>query len=221
MKRKQVRIDAEKCLGCGACARTCHQGVIEMKDGKAVATQIHACDGLQRCLPMCPADAISFELVEVEEQVTPTGCPGNVVQVLDSRDTNSQETTAAEVPSELQQWPVQIKLVPTQTAYFENANLLIAADCTAFTYGNFHRDFIRNHIVLIGCPKLDEGEYSQKLAEIIKYNNIRSIQVVRMEVPCCGGLEFATKRALEISGKEIELNVTTISLKGEILSPKL
>ncbi len=198
MIRKQVKIDSEKCVGCGACARTCHQSVIEMQGGKAVATKIHACDGLERCLPMCPADAISFELVEVE----------------------GVEEVAVEETSqgELQQWPVQIQLVPVQAPYFHDANLLVAADCTAFTYGNFHQDFIRNHTVVIGCPKLDEEDYSIKLAEIIKHNQIQSIQVVRMEVPCCGGLEWATRKAVELSGKAIDLKVITISITGKVLS---
>ncbi len=228
MKRRIIKIDADKCNGCGACAAACHEGAIEMIDGKAVLTRENYCDGLGDCLPACPVDAISFEEREApayDEQAVrrakevaaplPCGCPGKQARAIKREPAPAVPRSAAQ--SQLSQWPCQIKLVPTGAPYFDGANLLIAADCTAFAYGNFHSDFIRNHITLIGCPKLDQGDYAEKLTEIIKSNNIKSVKVVRMEVPCCGGIENAVKRALMQSGKFIPWQVITISTDGRIL----
>lgn len=230
MLRKIIKIDEEKCNGCGACAGACHEGAIEMINGKAVLTREDYCDGLGDCLPACPTDAISFEEREApaynEEAVRqakmqkfgvklPCGCPGTNSKAIKREPTAPVKST--EVQSQLSQWPCQIKLVPVNAPYFENANLLIAADCTAYSYGSFHNDFIRNHITLIGCPKLDEGDYAEKLTQIIANNNIKSVKVVRMEVPCCGGIENAVKRALIASGKFIPWQVVTISTDGKIL----
>ena len=230
MIRKIIKIDEEKCNGCGACAAACHEGAIEMVNGKAKLTREDYCDGLGDCLPACPTDAISFEEREApaydEEAVRkakmknfdvklPCGCPGTASKAI-KRDTSTQLKAAA-VTSQLSQWPCQIKLVPVNAPYFENANLLIAADCTAYAYGNFHNDFIRNHITLIGCPKLDEGDYAEKLTQIIANNNIKSVKIVRMEVPCCGGIENAVKRALQASGKFIPWQVITVSTDGRII----
>ena len=230
MLRKIIKIDEEKCNGCGACAAACHEGAIEMINGKARLTREDYCDGLGDCLPACPVDAISFEEREApaydEEAVRqakmksfgvklPCGCPGTQSKAIKREAAPAVKATS--VQSELTQWPCQIKLVPVNAPYFENANLLIAADCTAFAYGNFHQDFIRNHITLIGCPKLDEGDYSDKLTEIIRNNNIKSVKVVRMEVPCCGGIENAVKKALMASGKFIPWQVVTITTDGKIL----
>ena len=230
MLRKIIKIDEEKCNGCGACAAACHEGAIEMINGKAKLTRLDFCDGLGDCLPACPVDAISFEEREApaynEEAVLkakadkknatlPCGCPGTNARAI-KREAQPQLKPQS-IQSQLTQWPCQIKLVPVNAPYFENANLLVAADCTAFAYGNFHQDFIRNHITLVGCPKLDEGDYSEKLTEIIKNNNIKSVKVVRMEVPCCGGIENAVKKALMASGKFIPWQVVTISTDGKIL----
>lgn len=226
MIRKIIRIDEEKCNGCGACAVACHEGAIEMIGGKARLTREDYCDGLGDCLPACPVDAISFEEREAPaydqeavqrakgERKLPCGCPGTQLKSIE-RVVNPASTAAAD--SQLKQWPVQIKLVPVTAPYFDNANLLVAADCTAFAYGNFHNEFIRNRITLIGCPKLDEGNYAEKLTDIISHNNIKSLTVVRMEVPCCGGIEIAAKNALKESGKLIPWNVITISTDGKIL----
>ncbi len=230
MLRKIIKIDEEKCNGCSACAQACHEGAIEMINGKAVLTREDYCDGLGDCLPACPMDAISFEVREApaynekavlnakKQRTAPTlpcGCPGTNSKVIKRESTAPARST--EVQSQLAQWPCQIKLVPINAPYFENANLLVAADCTAFAYGNFHNDFIRNHITLIGCPKLDEGDYAEKLTQIITNNNIKSVKIVRMEVPCCGGLENSVKRALQASGKFIPWQVVTITTNGKIL----
>ena len=192
MIRKIIKIDEEKCNGCGVCASACHEGAIEMINGKARLTREDYCDGLGNCLPACPTGAIS-----IEEREAPAF--------------NEAAVLAAK------QWPVQIKLVPVTAPYFENANLLIAADCTAYSYTNFYNEFIRNRITLIGCPKLDEGDYADKLTQIIANNNIKSVTVTRMEVPCCGGIENAVKRALQASSKFIPWRVVTISTDGRIL----
>ena len=230
MLRKIIKIDSDKCNGCGLCAEACHEGAIEMINGKAKLTREDYCDGLGDCLPACPVDAISFEVREAPaydeaavwkakaEKEAPAhicGCPGTRAKAI--KRESSQPFKAADVRSQLAQWPCQIKLVPVNAPYFDNANLLIAADCTAFAYGNFHQDFIRNHITLIGCPKLDEGDYSQKLTEIIRNNNIKSVKVVRMEVPCCSGIENAVKKALIQSGKFIPWQVVVVSTDGKIL----
>ena len=231
MLRKIIKIDEEKCNGCGACAAACHEGAIEMVNGKAKLTREDYCDGLGDCLPACPTDAITFELREAPAydeaavlaakaakgvKPIPGGCPGMRSMAI-RREAPAEAATAAPVTSQLTQWPVQIKLVPIRAPYFENANLLVAADCTAFAYGNFHNEFIRNHITLIGCPKLDEGDYAEKLTAIIANNSIKSLTIVRMEVPCCGGIEQAAKRALQASGKFIPWRVVTISTDGRIL----
>ncbi|MBP1564012.1 MAG: 4Fe-4S binding protein [Oscillospiraceae bacterium] len=229
MIRKIIRIDEEKCNGCGACANACHEGAIEMVDGKARLTREDYCDGLGDCLPACPTNAISFEEREApaydeaavlaekakKHSSLPCGCPGTQSKAIKREDNSRAASAPAE--SQLSQWPVQIKLVPVNAPYFDGANLLVAADCTAFAYGSFHSDFIRNHITLIGCPKLDEGDYAEKLTAIIANNNIKSVTVVRMEVPCCGGIENAVKRALQASGKFIPWRVAVISTDGKIL----
>lgn len=195
MIRKIIKINEEKCNGCGACALACHEGAIEMIGGKAKLTRENYCDGLGDCLPACPMDAISFE-----EREAPA------------------YDEAAVLASKRVQWPVQIKLVPVKASFFDGANLLIAADCTAYAYSQFHQQFMKNRITLIGCPKLDQTDYAEKLTAIIKENDIRSITVTRMEVPCCGGMEYAVKRAIQASGKFLPWNVVTISIDGRILN---
>lgn len=231
MIRKIIKIDEEKCNGCGACAAACHEGAIEMVNGKAKLTREDYCDGLGDCLPACPTNAITFEEREApaynEEAVRqaqmqkigvrlPCGCPGTQSKAIQRENTIQSELTS-HITSQLSQWPCQIKLVPVNAPYFDNANLLIAADCTAYAYGNFHNEFIRNHITLIGCPKLDDGDYSEKLTQIIANNSIKSVTIVRMQVPCCGGIENAAKRALQASGKFIPWRVVTISTDGRIV----
>ena len=230
MIRRIIRIDEDKCIGCGLCAKACHEGAIEMIDGKAKLTREDYCDGLGDCLPACPVDAISFEEREApaydeaavkkaqaqkKAAKLPCGCPGSQSKAI--HRTACETPVHQSVPSQLRQWPVQIKLVPVNAPYFDGANLLIAADCTAYAYANFHQDFIRNRITLIGCPKLDEGDYAQKLTAIIANNNIKSVTIVRMEVPCCGGIENSAKRALQASGKFIPWQVVTISTDGRVL----
>ena len=230
MIRKIIKIDEEKCNGCGVCVIACHEGAIDMIDGKAKLVRENYCDGLGDCLPACPVDAISFEEREApaydEEAVKqaqlkksadalPCGCPGTQSKTLKSETISPVSTQS--IQSQLMQWPCQIKLVPVNAPYFEDANLLIAADCTAYAYGNFHNEFIRNHITIIGCPKLDEGDYRDKLTQIIASNNIKSVKIVRMEVPCCGGIENAAKKAIEDSGKFIPWQVVTISTDGKII----
>lgn len=230
MLRKIIKIDEQECNGCGACAVACHEGAIEMINGKARLTREDYCDGLGDCLPACPTNAITFEEREAAEynetavneakakklgSKLACGCPGTQSKAI--KREHSVLTKSSSVPSQLSQWPCQIKLVPINAPYFEDANLLIAADCTAFAYGSFHNEFIRNHITLIGCPKLDEGDYSEKLTQIIANNNIKSVKIVRMEVPCCGRIENAVKRALQASGKFIPWQVVTISTDGKII----
>ena len=229
MIRKIIKIDEEKCNGCGACAAACHEGAIEMINGKAKLTREDYCDGLGDCLPACPVDAISFEEREAPaydeaavlkakaQKSTPVhvGCPGMQARMM-NRQNAAPVVSAAAPQSQLMQWPVQIKLVPIKAPYFEGANLLIAADCTAYAYANFHNEFIRNRITLIGCPKLDEGDYAEKLTAIIANNNIKSVTIVRMEVPCCGGIENAAKRAIQASGKFLPWQVVTITTDGHI-----
>ena len=209
MIRKIIKIDEEKCNGCGLCAAACHEGAIDIIDGKAKLTREHYCDGLGDCLPACPMDAISFE-----EREAPAY---DEAAVLAAKAKKYEQTRQAEVMSQLRNWPVQIKLVPVNAPYFNGANLLIAADCTAYAYGNFHNELMRNRITLIGCPKLDGVDYTEKLTQIIANNHIKSVTIVRMEVPCCGGIENAAKRALQASGKFIPWSVVTISTDGKIL----
>ncbi|MFR5601530.1 MAG: ATP-binding protein [Lachnospiraceae bacterium] len=203
MIRRIIQIDEEKCNGCGACAEACHEGAIGMIDGKAKLLRDDYCDGLGDCLPTCPTGAITFverEAAEYDEAA--------VQENMKKRGKKS---------SQLGQWPCQIKLVPVNAPYFQGAKLLIAADCTAFAYANLHNDFMKGKITLMGCPKLDSVDYSEKLTEIIKNNDIQSVTIVRMEVPCCGGLEMAAKKALQASGKFIPWQVVTISIDGTVL----
>lgn len=230
MIRKIIKINEDKCNGCGACAAACHEGAIEMINGKAKLTREDYCDGLGDCLPACPVDAITFEereapaydekaVLEAKEKKNsplPCGCPGTQSKSI-NRELSSLDMTSVAPQSQLSQWPVQIKLVPINAPYFDGANLLIAADCTAYAYANFHNEFIRNHVTLIGCPKLDSVDYTDKLTAIITNNDIKSVTVVRMEVPCCGGIENAAKRALQASGKFIPWRIVTISTDGRIL----
>lgn len=227
MIRRIIQIDEEKCNGCGACAAACHEGAIGMVDGKAKLLRDDYCDGLGDCLPTCPTGAITFverEAAAYDEAAVkanqqkkanlPCSCPGSNVKKIQRNSV--VDTKIPEISSRLSQWPVQIKLAPINAPYFDGANLLIAADCTAYAYGNFHEKFIKNHITLIGCPKLDNTDYSEKLTEIIRLNDIKSVTVVRMEVPCCGGIEHAVKTALQNSGKFIPWQVKVISTDGNI-----
>lgn len=264
MVRQIIKIDEEKCNGCGICATACHEGAIGLIDGKAKLLRDDYCDGLGDCLPSCPVGAISFETREAEaydekavaehmyrkkqgerqennsakarnpvtgtQQMTGNdllmeghGCPGSRIRQMNraiqnpSEQTGNDRTSPAPCTSQLGNWPVQIKLAPVKAPYFEGAKLLIAADCTAYSYANFHQEFIKGKVTLIGCPKLDEIDYSEKLTEIIRQNDIQSVTIIRMEVPCCGGLEMAAKKALQESGKFIPWQVVTISIDGSVL----
>jgi len=238
MLRKIIKIDEEKCNGCGACANACHEGAIGMVNGKAKLLRDDYCDGFGDCLPGCPTGAITFEMREAAEydeaavlenkqkkaqaamrqKPAFTGCPGHQMHTFHRDADETPEAPAATASrSRLGQWPCQIKLVPTNAPYFAGAKLLIAADCTAYAYARMHEDFMRGKITLIGCPKLDSVDYSEKLTAILKNNDIQSVTIVRMEVPCCGGLEMAAKRALQNSGKFIPWQVVTISIDGRIL----
>lgn len=234
MIRRIIEIDKEKCNGCGLCANACHEGAIGMVDGKATLLRDDYCDGLGDCLPVCPTGAITFverEAAAYDEGAvqanmakkgkTPCACPGSQSKLLEVQEKmaakREEEATPVAVPSRLRQWPVQIKVAPIKAPYFDGAKLLIAADCTAYAYGNFHEEFMKGKITLVGCPKLDMVDYSEKLTEIIKQNDIQSVTIVRMEVPCCGGMELAAKKALQASGKFIPWQVVTISTDGKIL----
>ncbi len=227
MIRRIIHIDTEKCNGCGACAAACHEGAIGMVNGKARLMRDDYCDGLGDCLPACPTGAITFverEAAAYDEQAVKAnqqakkagGCPG---QRLRQFMPKKQQPTTDEAPvSQLRQWPCQIKLIPVNAPYFNGADLLIAADCTAYAYAGMHKEFMQGRITVIGCPKLDQIDYSEKLGAILGCNDIKSVTLVRMEVPCCGGLEMAAKRALQQCGKEIPFRVVTISLDGHIIN---
>lgn len=228
MIRRIIKIDEEKCNGCGICAEACHEGAIGMVNGKAKLLRDDYCDGLGDCLPACPEGAISFEMREAaaydeaavlaakaqKQEPLACGCPGTHSKRIERKT----EAVSVECSSQLSQWPVQIKLAPVNAPYFDGADLLIAADCTAYAYADFHMRFIRGRITLVGCPKLDSVDYSEKLTQIIAENDIKSVKVVRMEVPCCGGIENAVKTALKNSGKFIPWQVITISTDGKIIS---
>jgi len=244
MIRKIIHIDEDKCNGCGICASACHEGAIDIVDGKAKLVRENFCDGFGDCLPSCPTGAITFETreapeydeaavkqaqedekkkVEVKEKMSKMGgCPGSRVMQLNRNENISEETdnksaNSTKPISKLQNWPVQIKLAPLQAPYFNGAKLLIAADCAAYAYASFHEDFIKGKVSLIGCPKLDNIDYSEKLTQIIANNDIKSVTIVRMEVPCCGGLEIAAKKALQNSGKFIQWQVVTVGIEGNLL----
>ena len=233
MIRKIIQIDRDACNGCGACAAACHEGAIGMVDGKAVLLRDDYCDGLGDCLPACPTGAITFverEAAAYDESavlarkaaalkgsapVTASGCPGSRSQAL--RPTSTPASEADRPVSCLGQWPVQIKLLPVEAPFYQGAKLLVAADCTAFSRADFHQRFMRGRITLIGCPKLDEGDYAEKLTEILRRNDIREVTVVRMEVPCCGGIQRAVETALRESGRFIPWQVVTLGRDGSIL----
>lgn len=237
MLRQIIKIDEKKCNGCGLCVSACHEGAIGMIDGKARLLRDDYCDGLGDCLPVCPTGAISFEEREAaaynEEEVLRNmeakaadvpetlacGCPGTHMQSFERPQEEAPQTAANNeaLVSQLTHWPVQIKLVPTNAPYFEGANLLIAADCTAFAHANFNQEFMKNKVTLVGCPKLDEGDYAEKFTAIIRDNDIKSVVVARMEVPCCGGMESAVKTALKNSGKMIPWHIVTLAMNGEVL----
>jgi len=257
MKRNIIEIDEELCNGCGICVSACHEGALQMINGKAKLITDSYCDGLGACLPECPTGAItiierdaaefdeaavnakkeleksrahSFETFQkaTEKTYEPCACPGSMAKSLTKSMLSKSDNAVSSEPkpvqhvekasiSELRQWPVQIKLVPVKAPYFQNAHLLVAADCTAFAYGNIHNDYMKDKITIIGCPKLDEGDYSDKLAAILANNDIESVHVLRMEVPCCGGITHAVKQALQKSGKMIPWHVTTITANGEVL----
>nr|WP_330394442.1 4Fe-4S binding protein [Clostridioides difficile] len=239
--RKIIKIDEEKCNGCGLCVEACHEEAIGMVNGKAKLLRDDYCDGLGDCLPTCPTNAISFEYREAAEydeaavkanmeakkaqkKTLACGCPGSQSKSINREVSNSMSISNDIVEikgSQLNQWPVQIKLVPINASYLKNASLLIAADCTAYAYGNFHNKFMKNKVTLIGCPKLDEVDYAEKLTEILKENDIKNIVVTRMEVPCCGGIVNAVKTALQNSGKMIPWQIVTISVDGKIVDGEI
>lgn len=227
MERKIIKIEEALCNGCGICVGACHEGAIALINGKAKLMREDYCDGLGDCLPACPTNAISFEVREAPaydeaavlaakktQEPLPCGCPGSQAKALHPKPANM---LVSPISSQLTQWPVQLQLVPVKAPYFDQAHLLIAADCCAYAYGNFHNEFIKNRITIIGCPKLDPIDYADKLTAILLENDIRSVTITRMEVPCCGGIEAAAKTALQKSGKLIPWRVVTISTNGEII----
>ncbi len=234
MNRKIVEINEERCNGCGLCINACHEGALELVNGKARLVSDSYCDGLGDCLPECPVDAISIierEAAAFDEEAVKKrmeanksgpetlecGCPGSSVMALEkSQDCSCH--TGVEVKSQLGQWPCQIKLVPVNAPFLDDADLLIAADCTAYAYANFHQDFMKDRVTLIGCPKLDNVDYSEKLTEMFKLNQIKSINIVRMSVPCCGSLVNKVRQAIQNSGKDITVNATTLDTSGKILA---
>ncbi|HHU35823.1 MAG TPA: 4Fe-4S binding protein [Treponema sp.] len=219
MKRKIITIDEALCNGCGLCVSACHEGAIGLVDGKARLLRDDYCDGLGDCLPACPTNAISFEervaapYDEAAVQKNMAKQEESVIKAVSAKDTNS----TAEIKSELRQWPVQLKLVPVSAPFFNGADLLFAADCAAFSRASFHQEFMQNRITVIGCPKLDSGSYIEKLTAILTENDIRSLTVVRMEVPCCGGLAYAALEAIKASGKFIPTQTIVLSTEGDII----
>ncbi len=240
MIRKIIHIDEGKCNGCGICADACHEGAIDIVDGKAKLMREHFCDGLGDCLPACPTGAITFEereaaeydekavkeaqkkkkLQEKVKHMHEMGCPGSKIHIMNHNEDTPTNAKMSDLTSQLCNWPVQIKLAPFNASYFDGAKLLIAADCTAYAYANFHQEFICGKVTLVGCPKLDAVEYSEKLTQIIANNDIQSLTIVRMEVPCCGGIEMAAKKAIQQSGKFIPWQIVTIGIDGTIIEKK-
>jgi len=225
MIRKIVNINEEKCNGCGACAAACHEGAIVMINGKARLIKEDYCDGLGDCLPACPADAITiiereaaaYDHEAVMNRLEAMKDPA-VRAAIEKQELIDFHRAFSGNTSRLRHWPIQIKLAPIRAPFFNNCKLLIAADCTAYAYGNFHNDFIDGHVTLIGCPKLDAVNYAEKLTEIFRQNAIREITVTRMTVPCCGGMEFAVRQAVAASGKDIPVRIVTIDTDGTIVS---
>lgn len=237
MLREIVKIDEEKCVGCGLCTSACQEGALQLVDGKAKLLSDVYCDGLGKCLPNCPVGAITIEKRDAaafNREVAPKhlakeqesaksacpggGCPGKNAAVIERKKVNSESReNVSPAESQLGQWPCQIRLVPVDAPYFDNAHLLIAADCTAFAYANIHNDFMRNKITLIGCPKLDDVNYAEKLTEILKAHEFKSITVLRMEKPCCGGIANAVKEALRNSGNIVPWRVVIIGTDGSII----
>lgn len=227
MLRQIIRIDEDLCNGCGLCVSACHEGAIQMKDGKAVLVRDDYCDGLGNCLPVCPTGAITFETraaapfdqeavrANMEKAGKPAPCPAE--QAAPAPDATVKEPAFQAKPSALTNFPVQLQLVAVNAAFFKGARLLVAADCAAYAHGDFHRRFMRDHVTLIGCPKLDEADYAEKLTQILVHNDIRSLTIIRMEVPCCGGLERAAVKALRDCGKMIPWQRLTLSTSGEIV----
>jgi len=233
MIRDIIKIDEDLCNGCGLCVTACHEGALQMIDGKAKLVRDDYCDGLGACLPACPTGAITIEKREAsafdeeavlnnkektQPEILACGCPVTASQSITREITNTPQNTTETVTSQLNQWPVQIQLAPVNAPYFNNAHLLVAADCTAFAYGNFHNDYMKNKITIIGCPKLDDVDYSEKLTEILKTNEIKSITIIKMEVPCCNGLKHAVEKALKNCNKFIPWQVITISTDGRIIT---